>query len=272
MSPAVLGRVQSAIDSGKSTASQVAAIIRTDPTLVGTVLRLVNSAWFGLPQPIGRPTAAVAYLGLSEIHRLVVTASVINTFRSIGNGQLKDLWHHATLTALIARQLTRSRARWLSSSVAWTLGLLHDIGSLARLAVDPDTELRVASYCKAHEAMPDEAETALALSSSTIWGRALCEQWHLPPLFAMVAQHHRSGVAPKSASVDDAAYLALVSAASHMARLVARPLREDVRSGLATRVCMLLDCDANELWDLLAGAHALNLEAQASVDELMRGG
>ncbi len=236
-----------------------------------TFLRLVNSAWFGLPQPIGRPTAAVAYLGLSEIQRLVVMASVVNTFRSFNGPELRQAWHHATLTGLVARQLTRSRARWLSSSVAWTLGLLHDIGALVRLTVDPDVEQRVVAYTGAQEALPEEAEAALGLAPSTAWGRALCEQWRLPSLFVLVAGHHRTGVAPKSATVDDAAYLALVSAASLIARLVARPLREDVRAGVATRVCMLLDCDAEALWDLLASAHSLNVEAEAAVNDLLRG-
>lgn len=271
MSPVVLTRVQAAIESGTANAAHVAAMIRTDPTLTATVLRLVNSAWFGLPQPIGRPTAAVAYLGLSEVHRLVVTASVINSFRSVAGPELRRIWHHATLTGLIARQLTKGRARWLSSSIAWTLGLLHDMGSLVRLTVEPDTEARIAAHVQANEALPEEAEATLGLTASTVWGRALAEHWRLPSLFTLVATHHRTGVAPRTTAIDDAAYLAMVSAASMMAHLVARPLREDVRAGLTTRVCMLLDCDANELWDLLASAHALNVEAEAALAELIRG-
>jgi len=271
MSPLVLTRVQAAIESGTANAAHVATIIRTDPTLTATVLRLVNSAWFGLPQPIGRPTAAVAYLGLSEVHRLVVTASVINSFRSVGGPELRRIWHHATLTGLIARQLAKGRARWLSSSIAWTLGLLHDMGSLVRLAVEPATEARVVAYVQANEALSEEAEAALGLTPSPLWGRALAEHWKLPALFSLVAANHRTGVAPRTAAVDDAAYLTMVSAASLMAQLVARPLREDVRAGLTTRVCMLLDCDATELWDLLASAHALNVEAEAALGELMRG-
>lgn len=271
MSPVVLIRVQAAIDSGSTNASHVAAMIRADPALTATVLRLVNSAWFGLPQPIGKPTAAVAYLGLSEIHRLVVTASVINGFRSSNASELKRIWHHATLTGLIARQLTKARARWLSSSIAWTLGLLHDVGSLVRLVVEPELEARVAAWTQANEALPEEAEVAFGARPATAWGRALTEHWRLPSLFTLVATHHRTGLAPRTTALDDAAYLTIVSAASLMAHLVSRPLREDVRASLTTRVCVLLDCDPSELWDLLASAHALNAETGAAMTEVLRG-
>lgn len=271
MSPSILVQVQAAIESGRANATQIATIIRADPALLGTTLRLVNSAFFGLPQPIGRPTAAVAYLGLQEIHRLVVSASLINTFSKTPGVELRALWRHSTLTGLVARDLIKSRARWLSSSVGWTLGLLHDVGSLCRLTVEPETEARVAEYCEVEEALPDEAEEVLGLCPSTQWGRELCEEWRLPVAFQTVASHHRHGVAPRTAAVDDAAYLAIVSAAALIARLVGSPLRQEIRAAVASRVCVLLDCNETELWDLLAQAHALRPEAEHALGELLRG-
>ncbi|MFO0746653.1 MAG: HDOD domain-containing protein [Myxococcota bacterium] len=161
--------------------------------------------------------------------------------------------------------------RAVSGSVGWTLGLLHDIGSLVRLAVDRDTEVQIAAYCEAEEALPEEAESALGATASTVWGRELCEEWRLPSAFHLVASHHRSGVAPRTSAVDDAAYLAIVSASSLIARLVGSPLRPEVREAASIRAAVLLDCEERDLWDLLANAHALRAEADRGVNELLRG-
>ena len=269
MSPTILVEVQQALDDGLSGAQHLARIVRRDPALVVTMLRLINSAFYALPQQITRPTTAIAYLGNAEVYRLVITASVVNTFRRVDRALLEGFWRHATLSALLTRDLTRSRARWLSTSTAWTLGLLHEVGALACLSIDPDAFARIAAWRVTHQALPDEAERALGVAPLTAYGAVLCREWKLPRLFEVAAIGHRTGVAPSGCSVDEADYLRFTAAASALAHIVGAPLRDDVRDGLVGRVCELLNVDLHAFWDLVIETHKLRDDAERSVGDLL---
>ena len=58
---------------------KVADLIGSDPALLAQTLKIVNSAYYGLPREVTRPQMAIAFLGLSEVYRMVLSLSVINT-------------------------------------------------------------------------------------------------------------------------------------------------------------------------------------------------
>jgi len=271
MSPAILIEVQRRLSDGVSGAGQISKVIRNDPALVATVLRLVNSAAFGLPHAVQRPTAAIAYLGTDEVYRLVVTATLFNTFTADDQANLQELWRHATLTALASRELVRTRARWLSSSMAWTLGLLHDIGSLVYITVAPEEARAAAQHRANHRCLPEETEAALGLVASTEVARGLCHTWRLPFQVELAATRHRTGRPCDGATEDDATMLAYVSAASYLTRLVSEGLRDDVRFVVTDRIQDILQCDAGELWELLSMVHGLREEADVTATHLAGG-
>ncbi len=270
MSPTVLVQVQAAIRQENAGAPQVAAILQSDPGLLATVLRLVNSPYYGLPQRITRPTAAVAYLGLSEVLRVVVTASILQAFGPTRHAALRPFWRHATLTALIAQALTRRFARWLAPITSWTLGLLHDLGALARLSTEPDAQLRIVNYANDYRCLHEEAELALALMPATDIGRRLASSWDLPPIFALVLGDHRLGVPTLESSGDDVLHLQHVAAAASLALIVSRPLRDDIRAVLCQQVVDLLALENDEeLLSLLDLADELMPEAEHALAELI---
>lgn len=269
MSPSILVAVNKALADGTSGAAQLSKILKADPGVVATILRLVNSAYFGLPYPIQRPTAAIAYLGVSEVHRLVITASIINSFERFDRGHLETSWRQSTLTAITARELVRSRARWLSSSTAWTLGLLHDLGSLAMLAVAPDAMDRVAAYCEEKLCLPAEAEAALGLPSATDFANVLCHEWRLPWTVEVAATQHRNVTLTAGTSGDDAQLLTMVFAAVRLATLATRTLRPELRERLGAEAQQLLGCGEEELWDIIARVHAQREEADSCMAQLL---
>lgn len=271
MSPGILAEVQALIRSDDTNASQVAALIQRDPGLLATVLKLVNSSYFGLPQRITRPAAAVAYLGLAEVMRVVVTASIVQAFSPTRHAGLPALWRHACHTALIAQALTRRDARRLPAVTSWTLGLLHDLGAFARLTTDGADQAKVISYASDYRCMPEEAEMLLDIVPSPLVGRRLAEHWQLPPAFALVLGDHRTGVPSMACSPDDALHLQHVTAASALATLVSRPLREDVRHLLHDRVMDALGLDDEELVEQIELADELAPEAQKLLTELLGG-
>lgn len=271
VSPAVLSEVQAAIRSDSANAAVVAAIIQKDPGLLAMVLRLVNSSYYGLPQRITRPAAAVAYLGLAEVLRVVVTAAIVQAFGPARHAGLRPLWRHASHTALIAQALTRRFARWLPAISSWTLGLLHDLGSFARLVSDSESQVRINHYTADYRCMAEEAELALELAPGPLIGRRLATQWRLPPAFLLVLGDHRDGLPTMQCSPDDEQHLRVVAAASALATLVSRPLRDDVRASLHHVVMSTLGLDEDELVEQLELADELAPEAEKLLAELIGG-
>ncbi len=269
VSPAILAEVQAAIRGENASANEVANILQKDPGLLATMLRLVNSQYYGLPQRITRPAAAVAYLGLSEVLRVVVTAAIVQAFGPSRHAALRPIWRQACHTALIAQALTRRFARWLPAVSSWTLGLLHDLGSFSRLVTDAEAQLRINHYASDYRCMPEEAELSLELVPGTVIGRRLAQLWQLPPSFALVLGDYRDGRPTIECTPDDAQHLQLVASAAALATLVSRPLREDVRASLHRVVMTCLGLDEDELVQQFELADECTGDAEKLLAELV---
>ncbi|MDQ1397844.1 MAG: hypothetical protein QOG64_3103 [Acidimicrobiaceae bacterium] len=163
------------------------AIIERDPVLAAMVLRLVNSARYGLPRDIAELRQAVVLLGVPELRTLALAASMGALF-SPGDGDLPD-WDHAFSTACAARALAEELAP-AHTEAAFVAGMLHDIGHLvisSSLAeAFPVVELNAAT-----------GRDRLALEDSVFGathaelGAALAEHWSIPAhLVDAVADHH----------------------------------------------------------------------------------
>ena len=80
--PEVTAKIITTVEDPRSTASKLHQIIAHDPALVTRILKVVNSAFYGLPGQIGSVERAIVLLGLNAIKNIAVAAS-------IGDGQLR---------------------------------------------------------------------------------------------------------------------------------------------------------------------------------------
>jgi HD-like signal output (HDOD) protein len=102
----------------------VAGVIEQDPAVSARVLQIVNSAFFGLSQPIAGLTQAVLHLGIEAIKNLVFTAELFRSF-PVRNGFSVDLLQqHSYLTAKIAAAIVNGHSK---AQDAFTAALLHDV-------------------------------------------------------------------------------------------------------------------------------------------------
>jgi len=108
--PEVTAKIISTVEDPKSTASQLHKIVSHDPALVTRIMKVVNSAFYGLPGQIGSIERAIVLLGLNAVKNLAVAASLGQMFRG---GKLcdgftpKDLWRHCIAVGVAARELAR---------------------------------------------------------------------------------------------------------------------------------------------------------------------
>src|SRR5690349_2846614 len=138
--PEVTARIVATVEDPRSTASQLHKIIAHDPALVTRILKVVNSSFYGLPGQIGSVERAIVLLGLNAVKNIAVAASLGQLFRGakLCEGYTaKDLWTHCIAVAVTARELARQLKLPIADE-AFLAGLIHDIGILVSLHVQPD--------------------------------------------------------------------------------------------------------------------------------------
>src|SRR4028119_2292080 len=138
--PEVTAKIIATVEDPRSSAQALHKIVSHDPALVTRILKVVNSAFYGLPGQIGSIERAIVLLGLNAIKNLAVAASLGQMFRG---GQLcegfapKDLWTHCIAVGVAARDLARQMKLPVADE-AFLAGMIHDMGILISMQVNPE--------------------------------------------------------------------------------------------------------------------------------------
>ena len=108
--PEVTAKIIATVEDPKSTASQLHKIVSHDPALVTRIMKVVNSAFYGLPGQIGSIERAIVLLGINAIKNIAVAASLGQLFKGAKLCEgftAKDLWTHCIAVGVTARDLAR---------------------------------------------------------------------------------------------------------------------------------------------------------------------
>jgi len=193
--PEISLRVNAIANDPDSTADDMAAAISQDPALVVRMLKIANSAYYGLSKEVDTIPRAVAILGTNKIRDLVLSTSASQAFDGIPNDliTMQDFWHHSLYCGLLAQILSKKSKKANSESI-FIAGLLHDIGQLLMFNQLPE---------KSHEAIlllmegseeleTYEAEQHIFGFDHTQVGAALVKNWKLAPVLEECVEFHHS--------------------------------------------------------------------------------
>lgn len=173
-------------------AQSVAAHIIRDPGLSSRMLRLANSAFYGLSRQINTIPDAVTILGLRTVRNLALVASTYTWMSKPIKGyalEPQDMWRHALGTAA-ASQIVAEHTHKAPGDVAFCAGLLHDLGKLA-LSVWFEGRLKSMIQLAETTGLPfDGVERQLLGFDHADVGAALAKKWNLPHIFELTAQYH----------------------------------------------------------------------------------
>jgi HD-like signal output (HDOD) protein len=193
-------------------------VIGKDPAMSVNVLRIANSAFYGLPNKVRTIEHAVTMLGLREITSICMACETARVLKPAPGEQTVDLhafWLHSVATAVLAR-IFSSQFRVEPRDQAYLAGLLHDIGQLILDRFLHDLYKQVVQLTYDENIPMIEAEIRVLGESHGTIGGWLMEKWQLPPLFSEVAScHHAVG----KASTENRLIVATVSLADQVARL-----------------------------------------------------
>lgn len=169
---------------------ELSQLISADPALASEILTIANSAAYSPRTPIANVLQAIAMMGANHLQGLCLTVAVRGYIgRSIGHPAMQALWRHNLACATIAEQL--AGVSYMDHDVAFTCGILHDIGRMALAVVRQKeyTELLRTHVGDAHSMLACERE--MFGKDHCEVGRQLVTEWELPEDFEpIVARHH----------------------------------------------------------------------------------
>ena len=200
--------------------TQIAEIIRRDPSLTARLLRLVNSVYYGLSTPVNSIEEAVFYLGVRQIRQLVMVTPVIEDFTKLAGKTpfaWREFWQHCIGTAILTREVI-SAQQTPADEVDYVAGLIHDVGKIVMAAVCPEHFEAIYRH-PAPDAPADllAHETAVLGMDHAELGALYLQSHHLPDVLVEIARyHHQPGRAAQHAPL---------VAAVHIADLVVRHAR-----------------------------------------------
>lgn len=179
--PDVYFRVKALVDDPASSMADLARVIGADPGLTARLLKLANSAFFGMSARVDTVSTAVNLLGMQQVHDLVLATSITQTFAHVSSKvmDMPRFWRQSVHCGVLARQLAGA-CNVLDGERLFVAGLLHDVGHLLMYQGVP--ELAQAARVQAEqEDMPlFRVERGLLGFDYAQVGAALMRAWKLP--------------------------------------------------------------------------------------------
>ena len=213
--PAAVTELLTSFDNEEVDIGAIARLISRDQGLAARVLRVANSSFYGLQSKVASINEAVVVIGFRAVRSMVLAVGVTGLFKveKCPGFDLRGYLRHAVGTGLVARALAARFGR--NPEMAFTGGILHDLGQLALAANFPVELSATLAYREQHDCFMVVAERdILGIDHATIGG-LLAENWRFPDsLRAALADHH----APAAATADSLADLI------HVADAIARGL------------------------------------------------
>jgi putative nucleotidyltransferase with HDIG domain len=173
--------------------SQIAEIIRRDPSLTARLLRLVNSVYYGISRPIKNIEEAVFYLGVRQIRQLAMVTPIIEDFQKLaGKSRFawREFWLHSIATALMTREVI-DLVQSQKGEIDYVAGLIHDVGKITMASAFP--EHFQAIYI---ERDADDGRDLITIERELLGidhaelGALYLKKQTLPDVFVEIVQHH----------------------------------------------------------------------------------
>ena len=209
--PAIAVHAMEATRNPNSSMKDIAKIISMDPPLAARVLKVVNSAYYGLSQSVGSLPLALTILGIDEIMNIVMTVTVMTIFPDSsvdGFFDPKVFWKHSASCAHTGKGLVERLGIPKLSSEAFVGGLLHDVGKIL-MNQYMNAEYREAMMLSAKEGIPScDSESMIVGVTHTQLGAWLSRKWNLPErIVEGISLHHSPSRIPSDDQIKQIVYI-----------------------------------------------------------------
>lgn len=199
--PEIYSQLSKKLEDPHATNPQIADIIQLDTGLSSSLLKIVNSAFYGFPSAISTISQDITIIGRKELAELVLGQSVMSAFDTMefDKNLLREHWQHSLFTGLISKQLCKKMNNAEQSADAlFVAGLLHDIGKLVLWQELPEQSKQIRDAVKQENSDWFLTEQKFLGTNHAEVGSELLKEWKLPAVLVDTACHHHQAENTKS--------------------------------------------------------------------------
>jgi putative nucleotidyltransferase with HDIG domain len=243
--PQVVAKINALVDDPDVGVREIGAAVGEDAPIAAKVLKIANSAYFGLREKVVSTEHATAVLGVRMLRTVAMQASVIKQYEHLRGQEhfsFDGLWRHSILTGQVCAALAgRCRARIrLAPEEFQVVGLLHDMGKILLLEGKPKEYFAALQEARATSQPEFAVEVRTFGFHHGHVGALIARQWGLPALVSDAIEYHH-GPREALASNGTVALVALVNLALH-----------EVEAGRTNEAVSIFDASACKLLGLAA--------------------
>jgi putative nucleotidyltransferase with HDIG domain len=199
--PDTVNKVIAVTSNPESSAHDLMVAVLPDQSMCATILKIANSAFFGIPNSVSTIEKAVVVLGFDEIRDVVISKAVFASFQKIDKNNrntIKLFWEHSFVCGLAAKIIANHLHQ--PQSELFVAGLIHDIGKMAMLSATPQEYFPfLQPPSLEHFGKTARENEVFAITHDQI-GMRLLKRWLFPEsLIVTVGYHHQPHSAPSHA-------------------------------------------------------------------------
>ena len=190
--PDIWFRFNEAVNTPNTTIQDISDIVKTDPSLVANVLKVVNSPYYGIRNKVDTISRAISIIGMDDLYNIITSVVAVNSFSKIATDLVKPstFWRHSFCTAILARKLAK-KCNVLHTERLYVVGLLHDIGNLILYSKFPEESEKIIRESDGDEEVHYRLEKEMLGYTHADIGAELLSQWGLPDILtSTIRQHH----------------------------------------------------------------------------------
>jgi HD-like signal output (HDOD) protein len=193
--PTTVGKIVQLANDINSSAKDILAVIQLDPVVAAKVMKLINSAYYGMPNKVSLKQAVVL-LGINTIKNLALSSAIVN---QMGKNQIAiksfdqhQFWEHSLGTAIASRMICKKIGTDPTEvDEFFVSGLIHDLGKVVLALSVPMLYSRALKYAEENDLDGSAAESEkIGIDHSEV-GSMLGQKWSLNEfLVDSILNHH----------------------------------------------------------------------------------
>ncbi len=182
--PEVVTQVCRLVNEPMANSSDVTKIMVKDAAMASKMLRMVNSVYYGLKEPVHDMEQAVRVLGFKTIRSIALSISVLNAFQQQNACfNMKSFWAHGAVSACLCRMIAE-KSGVCDAELAFTIGLLKGMGKLVLVENAPDETRAMVAVAREYKLSFHAAAREVIDTDDAEIGAWLAEKWELEPVIA----------------------------------------------------------------------------------------
>lgn len=193
--PVTVTKVKEICDNPRTSPMDLYKVISLDPVLMGKVMKLINSAYYGLSGKVTSLVRAIIMLGMNTVKNLALSTAVMSIMSGKncpGMSNSARFWQHSLCTGIAAKILAREAGCDRNVCEEYFIaGMLHDIGKVPILTCFSGEYRVIIEQCSKRNETMYEAEKRVFEFDHALAGQFIAQQWNLGlQLERVIANHH----------------------------------------------------------------------------------